>query len=92
MGSTFECSACGQAFATTHERVLHEASFRCGEFKRDEITPRDLLRLALAEFARFDELAGRGAYEMFASARLARELVAETLARMEGNQNERPRI
>lgn len=44
-----------------------------------DVEPLDLLRLALAEFKRYDELASGGAYEMFSSARLARELVREAV-------------
>lgn len=49
------------------------------------VEPLDLLRLARAEFKRFDEYASSGAFEMFASARLARELVQEAIELAEQN-------
>lgn len=47
------------------------------------VEPIDLLRLARAEFARYDRLADGGWFEMFDSARMARELVAEAICQME---------
>jgi hypothetical protein len=47
------------------------------------VSPLDLLRLARAEFRRYDDHASAGAFEMFSSARLARELVAEAIDQME---------
>jgi len=48
-----------------------------------DVTPLDLLRLARAEFERYRDYASAGAMEMFSSAALVRELVAEAIDRME---------
>lgn len=48
-----------------------------------EVLPLDLMRLARAEFRRYADFASAGAFEMFSSAALARELVAEAIDRME---------
>lgn len=49
----------------------------------EEITPLDLLRLAQTEFRRFNNLADQGRMEMYSSARMAQELVAEAADRMQ---------
>lgn len=51
--------------------------------RRDSVSPLDLLRLARAEFRRYRDFASAGAMEMFSSAALARELLAEAIERME---------
>jgi hypothetical protein len=47
-----------------------------------DVTPLDLLRLAQAEFRRFNELADQGRMEMYSSARMAQQLVAEAADRL----------
>ena len=49
-----------------------------------ELTPLDLLRLAQSGFRRFNDLADQGRMEMYSSARMAQELVAEAADRMQG--------
>ncbi len=48
-----------------------------------DVTPLDLLRLAQAEFKRFDKLASQGRQEMFGSVELAQQLVAEAVDRLQ---------
>ena len=48
-----------------------------------DVSALDLLKLARAEFAHYERLADGGHSGMFASARLARELLAEAICRME---------
>lgn len=51
-----------------------------------DVTPLDLLRLAHGEFRRFDELADQGRMEMYSSARMAQQLVAEAADRLRSDQ------
>jgi glutathione S-transferase len=50
------------------------------------LSPLDLLRLARAELKRYGQFANSGAFEMFNSARLARELMLEAIDHMEQEQ------